>query len=64
MKWYTFTQYVDVETGEIVPCGDKQRFKREWRVINKEKDVKIENLKGEIYYTKYVRKIEEQLKIF
>ena len=64
MKWSSNTIYVDVESGEIVPVGDIKRLKKEYRILESQKSVKVDDNNGIITYTKLVRKIEKQLEIF
>lgn len=64
MNWITYNEYVDIDTGELVPVFDRNRFKEEWQIINKDKRVKIEDNTGTVTYTNLVRKINTQLKLF
>ena len=64
MKWISNTIYVDIESGEIVPVGDIKRLKKEYRILESQKSVKVDDNNGIITYTKLVRKIEKQLEIF
>lgn len=63
MKWFNYIEYVNIDTGQLLLSEDIKPFEKEYRVIKKELK-EIDELRCVRYYTKYVRKISEQLKIF
>ena len=46
-KWYTTTEYVDTETGEII---NKEKYKKEYYKINSTKKIEIHENYGTIRY--------------
>lgn len=46
-KWYTITEYVDTETGELIT---KQKFEKEYYKINSTRKIEIHENYGTIKY--------------
>lgn len=56
-KWYTTTEYVDIETGEMLP---KNVAVREYYIINKTKKTELNENYGLIKYINECRRTKQQ----
>jgi hypothetical protein len=56
-KWYTTTEWVDIETGELIP---KHVAVREYYIINKTKKTEINENYGILKYTNECRPTKQQ----